>query len=573
VEALALLGGLVLHLALIALPAVALTLLAARAGIRSVPVLLAIALAASGAVGFLGFWAYYADRVLGETFSYLVLIGSPLLAFFALWGGKIERSLLGQLVVPLALWCLGSAFLVFFGFLHGGDQDALKMASHRFSHQLPSDNAIPYFFSEWFFNHGNATPVPIFPGEWLSSDRPPLQTGYALYQRPFAWGDEPKLHYQLLAVALQQLWIVGLWALLLAARLNRLTRSLLMVSVLVSGLAIVNGFFVWPKLLPAAMLLAAAALVLTPAWEEVRRSYWGAALIGALFALAMLGHGSSAFGIIPLAVVIAYRSRLSLRWIGVLVAIAIALFIPWSAYQKYADPPGNRVLKWTLAGVSEIDDRGVTEAILDSYGEAGLGGTIHNKAENFVTMAGGGPAVDSVENALDTGSIGEVVASIRVVDFFYLLPGLGLLWLGPLAMIFGWRRGRTSRPEWIFACTCFAVVAGGAIVWGLILFGNESERAVLHLGSYLLPILAICGAVAGLRAVLPRFAIYYAALNAVLLLALYVPSFTPTPGTSFSPLAALFAAASLGGFLALALRGTPGRPETAPPVSQLDSAA
>ena len=44
---------------------------------------------------------------------------------------------------------------------------------------------------------------------------------------------------------------------------------------------------------------------------------------------------------------------------------------PWSAYQKYGDPPGNRLTKWTLAGVVEVDDRGTAEAIFDSYGEAG----------------------------------------------------------------------------------------------------------------------------------------------------------------------------------------------------------
>ena len=86
-------------------------------------------------------------------------------------------------------------------------------------------------------------------------------------QHPFGW-DASQLDYQVLGVVLQQLWIVGLWALLVAARVGRVTRALAMVAVLVSDLAIVNGFFVWPKLLPAAMLLAAAALVMTPLWTR-----------------------------------------------------------------------------------------------------------------------------------------------------------------------------------------------------------------------------------------------------------------------------------------------------------------
>ena len=84
----------------------------------------------------------------------------------------------------------------------------------------------------------------------------------------------------MVSVVLQQLWIVGLWALLLAMRVRKVTRALVMVTVLVSDLALLNGFFVWPKLLPAAMLLAAAALIVTPLWGELRRSRWGAVLVG-----------------------------------------------------------------------------------------------------------------------------------------------------------------------------------------------------------------------------------------------------------------------------------------------------
>ena len=66
---------LLLHLVLTALPGVAAVLLAARLGVRSVPVLLAIGMAATGAVALLAFWLYYADPLVGESFSYLAVIG------------------------------------------------------------------------------------------------------------------------------------------------------------------------------------------------------------------------------------------------------------------------------------------------------------------------------------------------------------------------------------------------------------------------------------------------------------------------------------------------------------------
>jgi hypothetical protein len=328
-----------------------------------------------------------------------------------------------------------------------------------------------------------------------------------------------------------------------------------MVAVLVGGLAIVNGFFVWPKLLPAAMLLAAAALVMTPLWADLRRSLWAAALVAALCALAMLGHGSSVFGIVPLALVAAYRGLPSWRWLGVAAAVGIVLMGSWSAYQKYGDPPGNRLTKWTLAGVPEIDDRGVSEAILDAYGEAGVGGTLHDKAENFATMSGGTMAPNAIRAAFDSGDAGEIVRTFRAVGFFYLLPSLGLLLLGPIAMAVGWRRGRRNPAEWSFALTCLAVFAIGSILWGLLVFGNGPDRTLLHISSYLLPLLGACGAIAGLRATLPRFAVYYVALAAVLSLALYAPALDPPPGSAYLPAAIVIAAASLAGFVALALLG------------------
>src|SRR3982750_277233 len=104
------------HLALTALPAVAAVLFAARRGVRQVPVLLGVGLAASGIVAMAAFWCYYAEPEIGETFSFFVVFGSALTAALSLYGGGIERSLLRRLSIPLALWALGSAFLLFLGF-------------------------------------------------------------------------------------------------------------------------------------------------------------------------------------------------------------------------------------------------------------------------------------------------------------------------------------------------------------------------------------------------------------------------------------------------------------------------
>lgn len=544
---------LALHLILTALPGVAASLYAARRGVRQVPVLLAIGLAATGLVAMLAFWAYYWDRTAGQSFTFFVLFGSVLLVGGCLHDRQLDRALLRQLATPLLLWALGSAFLVFLGFLHGDTAFPVETAAARFYGPLPSDNDLPRFFSEWFYANG-AAGNPIYPPDWLASDRPPLQVGYVLSQRPLGIGSDA-LNYQVLSVILQQLWIVGLWALLAAARLGRLTQALIMVAVLLSDLAIVNGFYVWPKLLPAAMLLAAAALVITPLWDEVRTNRWAAALIGVLLALAMMGHGSSVFGVIPLALVAALRGLPSWRWIGIAALVAVVVMAPWSAYQKYGQPPGDRLLKWSLAGVTEIDDRGTMETIVDSYREVGVGGAIHNKGQNFVTMVGGGPAWEALDRAggnVGSGDLEAAAREVRTVLFFDFFPSLGLLLLAPLAMIWRRRHGPERPEEWSFALVSFAVVGVGCLSWGLLAFGDLSSRTVLHVSSYLLPILAFAGAVAGLRAVLPRFAIYLTLLGAALMLALYVPVLDPLPGTAYSFWNAVLAALALAGFGAAA---------------------
>lgn len=114
---------------------------------------------------------------------------------------------------------------------------------------------------------------------------------------------------------------------------------------------------------------------------------------------------------------------------------------------------------------------------------------------------------------------------------------------GKLLLLLGWHLALTGLPGLAAA-----------------LFGSGSLRTVVHVGSYLLPVLGIAGAVAGLRAVLPRFALYYVGFAALLSLALYVPALNPPAGTSYSPLATVLGAAALSAFATLAFRGGRRRP-------------
>lgn len=542
------------HLALTALPGVAAMLFLATRGERRIPILLAVMLAASAGAAMIGFWAYYWDHSVGQTWSFLVLFGSVLACGWLLYDGGIPRPLLRQLGSPLALWALGSVFLVFLGFLHGAVDHPLQVSGSRFSGVMPTDNDIPLFFAEWFYAHGHNGTPPEFAGQWLASDRPPLQMAYVVTQQPFHFG-LGELSYQVLGVCLQQLWIIGLWALLAALRVGRVTKALAMLTVLLSDLALVNGFFVWPKMLPAALLLAAAALLLTPLWEEMRAKLWAAALIAALCGLAMMGHGSSVFGILALAVVAAFRGFPGWRWIGIAALAFVIAIAPWSAYQRYGDPPGNRLTKWYLSGDNEVDQKSVTQAIIDGYSEAGVGGVLHEKGQNFVAIFGGGAMAANIKasvEAVELGSFELTVRPLRSILFFNLVPSLGLLLLGPVAMAIGWRRRGRRPEEWKAAATLLIAFGAGTLLWALIMFGGPNAQTVIHQGSYLIPALGLVGCAIGLRAVWPRFACWWLVLSMLLMLVIFVPSFEPIEGSAFAPGNAAIALLGLAAFAAVA---------------------
>lgn len=559
----------VVQLVLTATPGVATTFLGVRFGVRSMPVLLGMGLAGSGAAAMLTFWAYYLVPRAGGPCAYAVLFGS-IAALVWVWPAvSRHRDLLRRLALPLGLWALASLFILFFGYLHGAPEYALVMPSSRFAMNpslFTGDHYIPLFFSDWMFGGSPGSP-PDFYG-WLFSDRPPLQVGYVLTQRIFGW-DATGTHYMALGVGLQQFWVIGMWALLSAARVSVRTRSIAIVATLLSDIAIVNGFYVWPKLLAASFLLAALALVVAPGESPLRRQPLTIVLLGALAGLCFLSHGTGVFGLIALVAVVLWRGLPSWRWLGAGVAAALVLVIPWMAFQHFEDPPGNRLLKWSLAGVMEIDDRGAVETIVDEYREVGVGGALDNKFQNFLTMVGGNPLdrppqegeafgdvvteLGDMVSAVAEGKFALAVSKAREIRYWHLLWTLGLLMLALPVIAVGrarahWRDG----ADWRFARFSLLVCGIGTIAWGLLEFGNEAGRAIVITSSLALPLLAVAGIVAGLRATYPRLVKWFVGANAVTVLLLYLPVVTPAPNNHYSGFSVLIAGAALAGFVKLA---------------------
>jgi hypothetical protein len=562
----------VTQLVLTAAPGVAATVLGIRFGVRDVPVLLCIGLAGSGVAAMLTFWIYYAVPRAGGLCAYAVLFGSITLTAWAWSDVSVHRDLLRKLSVPLGLWALASLFILFFGYLHGGTEYSLVMPSSRFAMQptlFTSDHYIPLFFSDWMFGGSHGAP-PDFYG-WLFSDRPPLQIGYVLTQRVFGW-DATGTHYMALGVGLQQFWIIGMWALLTAARVSKRTRSLVIVATLVSDVAIVNGFYVWPKLLAASFVLAALALLVAPGESPLCSRPLTIVLLGALAGLTFLAHGTGVFGLIPVAAVALWRGLPNWRWLCAGATVVLVLVVPWVAFQHFENPPGDRLLKWSLAGVGQIDKRGAVETIVDEYRKVGVGGALENKFQNFLTMVGGNPAerplrpgepfgnvvteLGDTASAIAEGKFALAVSKAREIRYWHLLWTLGIFILAlPLIVAGRLRGGWRDDADWRFARFCLLVCGVGMLAWGLLMFGNEAGRAIVITCCLAIPLLAIAGIVAGLRATYPRLVNWFVGINVVTVLLLYLPVVAPAPDNHISGFAAIVALASLAGFFKLAFSG------------------
>lgn len=541
---------------LIGVPGIAAGLFVAARGHTSALLTSAVGLAASAGTAIVTFWAYFALHDLGVLLSFAApACGVAVIVWVVARRRALVASTWRAVCSPWCLWALGTVFLLALGFLFGGEAHPVATAAYRFSHRLPSDNYLPQYFAEGLFKARSFRAAPAY-ADWLSSDRPPLQVGYVVAARPYGWSTSG-IQYQVVAVAVQQLWIVGAWALLASVVVRRQARALAMAALLVGDVAIVHGFYTWPKLIAVGFLLATAGIVLGDRWDAAAlRAPWGA-LVGLLLGAAILCHGASWYAIIPLAVVAVIRRRPSWQFLGAVVAVVLVCQVPWMAYQHFADPPGDRLEKWMLAGQISVSNESLPRALIDAYTDTGLADIARYKRDNVDAVTGGGHGVGDLVRAVRLvfeGHPGEAVDVVRDVRFYSLLQNVGLLLLGMVVMLVAWlRRSSRAGPEWRMSLRLLAFVGGAIVFWIIVQYGNQYSLTTVHTASLAVPMLLAIGCVLGAASVSLRAAAVLVALNVVVDLLLYVPYLDSPYGTSFSPLLAVAGVAALGAFLAGAL--------------------
>lgn len=346
------------------------------------------------------------------------------------------------------------------------DPNPFHAVAVRFWHSI--DNQIPSIFARALSDRELLRPV-LFDG-WQGSDRPPLVSG-ALLLLP------SEQTFSLLAfvslVAIGSLVVPTVWA---VARIRGANQTVLIpfVVALVFGPGIfTNIIYTWPKM-PAANLCLVSLGLTTFGSMQRTNSLWVGLALGA----AVLSHGSATFFAIVFVGAQLFKFRAVI--ISHVLAAAAGLNLPWFAYQRYYDPPGNRLLYWHFAGqINPPYPDSLLVTVFDSYLQNGLVQSVLNKTTNIVSAL-----IPIDVNPAISGYSG-VLRPFNVWGQMTLIGASGLIGLlFPVSLIYGRMRGFRIREE------LTQVLFFTALFFAFVEFGSRpNSTASLHIAPLVIPIL------------------------------------------------------------------------------------
>lgn len=438
-------------------------------------------LVASAGLGYAAFWAYFANRTLGRAFSACV-IAAALAITVVMLTRPPARAIARSMATPIGYVAVVGACYTCLAFLYQDPwSSGAEIGNVRFFNtETPGDNQIPLIFAERIYAH--APIEPFCCGDWRSSDRPPLQAGIFLLQRPFKLFGNVRLNYQLLATELECLWICAVWVLLKSLGLSTGRIKQILAFLVFWAFLFYNSVYVWPKLLGATFALFAFAILFEAARKRRQVTSFETVLGAGSFGLAMLAHPGCILSAPALALLLLWNRNIwtarKLAMSALLIAVMIA---PWMAYQKFYDPPANRLLKMHLAGVGPVDSRSTWQAIRDTYSSRSLTTIAHDKWDNFETLFGPVAAPHTLEG-------------FRMPQGLYLAPALGVFNFAALVLIV---RVLRKKPLTLFsvlsgmaalnlAVCCIVLIGPGYTITAVLSYADILLLAVSFVGFLLM---------------------------------------------------------------------------------------
>ncbi|MBF4633325.1 hypothetical protein ITJ38_02790 [Agreia pratensis] len=226
-------------------------------------------------------------------------------------------------------------------------------------------------------------------------------------------------------VLAQFLWIPVGYVLL---RLLRFRRRIALTALVFASFVptiLVNSVYTWPKMLSAALVLAAIGFMLSSTLTR-SQSLWSMVLAVSAATLGVLAHGAAAFAVPALVIIALYTLRgrgirSSLATLGMAALAGVVLYAPWFIYQRYVDPPGDRLLKWHFAGYIQVTPESFLAVLLRQYASTPLGEIVHNRVANVETFLG----IDQLWRINDPDV--DLISSLRVLDWTSTASALGII--------------------------------------------------------------------------------------------------------------------------------------------------
>ena len=315
------------------------------------------------------FWIWWLSPAAGRIFSF----GLPVVSIgYLAWAIRRTGVRRGSGSEWLEVTGLGLACLVLLAWLIMGAgpewAELPDVAANRSIPGLPIDNELPTMMAERIAD--GSGPGFLF-GDWLTSDRPPLQAGWNLLLIP--WLEAAGIPLGTIGLVsglwMQMLWWPALGAMLALPGLGAGPRWWLRTALLPLGFFALHSVYVWPKLAAASLLLGGMLAAVSALRDPDRARSWSV-IAGLGFGLGLMAHGAVAFAVLAAGLLSPWWIRsVGLRASALLVGTSLLLVLPWALYQKRVDPPGDRLLKWHLADVRQVDERGAVTVIAETYRE------------------------------------------------------------------------------------------------------------------------------------------------------------------------------------------------------------
>lgn len=481
--------------------AVACLVIARRDRALSPVYLVMIVICVGSVLGYISFWAFFFSKGIGRFLSfavYLTAIGALLIpSITPRQAIKTTARLIRQpiLLTVLAGLCYTSFYFAFEDpFLPG-----IGYPSDRFFAQiLAADNVIPEIFADRIWDRKPL--IPFCCNDWLSSDRPPLQAGIVLLERPLREMSDGELSYQLLSSGLQCFWICGVWCLLVVIGSNAPRIRQVLGFLIFSGFLFYNSVYAWPKLLSATYILFLLCILFEINISRRRPTRFEAVLAAICLGLALMAHPGATFSLaVFLVLLVRIRKFITLRQAALVLALVVAFYLPWSLYQKYVDPPGNRLLKMHLGGVMQVDSRTTWQAISDTYRATKGRDLVYYKWLNIAFLAGKDPFDSYGLTHVKAFQIDhEATERSRTSQRYYMWNAVGLVnagWLAGLFLLVK-RRRLTAIP---YAWWLIAAALANLVFWSVITFGPfETQTAHSSYADILLVSIGLLGLILAL---------------------------------------------------------------------------